>query len=248
MPVRPHLPQTAPAIARLDDVDSTNSYVVSQLDDLPHGLFVSAECQRDGRGRLGRSWHSPPGSVYMTGVVKPPCISPADDLAGFLTLSMAVSVCDVLENFGIEPTIQWPNDVLIGREKIGGVLAQAVWVDDRFVGVAVGVGVNVNMGHRELQRIDQPATSLRTLIGQSYDVRAIAEEVAAHFLQKLASPERAVLRADVVRRSPYLGSRVTVCTPRGTVGGLAADLDPSFSLVVADPRGARHVVQTGDLR
>lgn len=231
----------------LDDVDSTNSYVVARLHNLPHGLFVAAVRQRAGRGRLGRPWHAPPGNICLTAAVKPPWISPTDDLAGFLTLSIALSVCDVLDALGVPATLKWPNDVRVGGQKIGGVLAQAVWHGERFVGAAVGVGVNVNMSEEELRRIDQPATSLRVLTGEAHDERALAQEVAARFLKRIAAPDRAVLRREVLRRLEHRGETVTVCTPRGAVVGRAVGVDGSFSLVVADGQGGRRSIRVGEL-
>lgn len=241
------LPPACPPIAWLDDVDSTNSYVVSQFERLGHGVFVAARRQHAGRGRLERSWHSPRGNVYMTAVVKPPQVSRSDDLGAVLTLSMATSVCDVLDGLGVETAVKWPNDVLVGHEKIGGVLAQGIWEGDRFAGAAVGVGINVNMSRREIRQIDRPATSLYILTGKRHEADDLARRVACRFLSRLSEVDRSSLRAEVLRRSRYLGTALSVRTASGEVAGRALALDPSFSLVLADSRGVRHTIRAGDL-
>jgi len=184
----------------------------------------------------------------MTGVARPPLVSPVDDLAGLLTQSMAISVCDVLEDLGISSMVKWPNDVRVGGRKIAGILVRAVWSGDQFVGAAVGVGINVNMGPRELAPIDQPATSLSMLTSRMRDPRALAHAVAARFAEQIADCNVASLREEAKARSECLGRTMSVSSPGGPVTGRAVDIDGAFHLIVEDERGAVHAVQAGDVR
>lgn len=236
-----------PPLVWLDEVDSTNTYARRLFDTLPHGAAVVAERQQAGMGRGGRRWHSPPGgNVYMTVVARPPVVHERN--VGGITLSMALAVCDVLDAWGVAGAVKWPNDVRVGRQKIAGILAQAVHTRHSLAGVVVGVGINANMGRHELERIDQPATSLSVLTGRPVDASRIARSVAARFLQRLATYDPVFVRAEALRRADYLGQAVTVSTPQGEVTGQAVDLDDSFRLVIEDGRGVRHVVQAGDIR
>lgn len=236
-----------PTLVWLDEVDSTHRYTLDRFALFPHGLVVAARHQRAGRGRLGRRWHSPPGNVCLTAVAKPPHVSPTDELAGGLTLAMAVSACEVLEKRAIEPSLKWPNDVCVGQEKIAGVLAQAVWEGNRFAGAAVSLGLNVNMDLREITAIGRPATSLRVLTGRDHDPDEIARLVATRFLEWIGVKDPSLLRGAVIRRSQYLGTTLSVRTGCGEVTGRALALDRSFALVVADQEGREHTVQVGDV-
>ncbi len=232
----------------LDEVDSINAYAARHLPELPHGTFVSAAAQTTGRGRLGRRWHSPSGgNVYMSCVVKafPPV--PASALPGVLTLTMALAVCDAIERAGVASTLKWPNDVLVDGRKVAGILAQATYEGPRATAAIVGVGINVNMTAAELAAIDRPATSLSVSTGRSLDAAAIAQDVAARFLDRLATTHLDALRREVLAKMTGIGDPIKVVAPQGTLSGTAVDLAEDLRLQVCDDRGCMHWVSGGDV-
>lgn len=232
----------------LDEVDSTNAYAARQLGDLRHGTFIAAERQSAGRGRNGRCWESPPGgNVYMSGVVKafPPV--PAAAHPGVLTLTMALAVCDAAEREGVSPALKWPNDVLVGGRKVAGILAQATYEGHRALAAIVGVGINVNMTAAELAAIDRPATSLVVCAGRPLDASAIARDVAARFLDRLASAHLDALRREALAKMTGIGDPIQVVVPQGTLLGTAVDLAEDLRLQVCDDRGNLHLISGGDV-
>ena len=131
-------------IAVWDCVGSTNELAArASATPANEGLVVLAEHQTAGRGRRGRTWSSPTGrSILMSVVLRPP--SGLGDVA-WLTGMGAVSVAEVVEQAGVpRARIKWPNDVYVGDRKIAGVLAER-----RGDGVALGMGLNVNVASQE---------------------------------------------------------------------------------------------------
>jgi BirA family biotin operon repressor/biotin-[acetyl-CoA-carboxylase] ligase len=128
------------------------------------GAVAVAEVQTEGRGRLGRSWVSPPGvSILCSIVLTPPVDSPR---LPELTVVAAEACAEAIEaGTGLGPNIKLPNDVLVGGRKVAGILAEAR--DGR---VVLGIGINVNVGAEQLPAgTDPPASSLLVELGRPVD-------------------------------------------------------------------------------
>ena len=124
------------------------------LDGAPEGAIAVTDEQTEGRGRLGRSWHAPPGTSLLFSIVLVPPV-PAERLAE-LTLVAGHAVAEAIAaETGLSPAIKHPNDVLIGGRKVAGVLAEAA--EGR---VVLGIGINVSQSEDELPS-EIAATSLR---------------------------------------------------------------------------------------
>jgi len=127
------------------------------------GAVAVAEVQTEGRGRLGRTWEAPPRSSILVSVVLTPRVQPPR--LPELSLVAGQAVADALAATGVEPTVKFPNDVLIGGRKVAGILAEAS--DGR---VVLGIGVNVNQIEAELPtETETPPTSLRVEIGRELE-------------------------------------------------------------------------------
>lgn len=148
-------------LCHLYEVDSTNLYALGLLSEgsAVHGTTVIAEAQTAGRGRRGRTWCSAPGAgLYMTLVLRPEisCV-----LAPLITLGAAVAAHETIERVtGLDVDVKWPNDLLVGGRKIGGVLSELLAEQDRVGSMVVGLGINVNQD-RFPTELDGVATSLR---------------------------------------------------------------------------------------
>lgn len=125
------------------ELGSTNSRLRTlAADGAPANTVVVARAQTAGRGRQGRSWHSPAGAGLYASILLRPGIEAAR--AHVLTLSAAVAVAEALSGLGVaDVEIKWPNDVLSEGKKISGILTETSMIDGRIDSAVVGIGVNV---------------------------------------------------------------------------------------------------------
>jgi BirA family biotin operon repressor/biotin-[acetyl-CoA-carboxylase] ligase len=223
-------------VVRLDTVDSTNRYAADAARrGAPDGLVVVAEEQTAGRGRLGRTWVAPRGEALLCSVVLRPGLG-VEDLH-LVPTAVALAAADAAaQTSGALITLKWPNDLVAGDAKVGGVLAEVVAPDDRTgqapFALVVGVGVNLEaggvaalLGGEAVGRV----TGLSELAG-----RPVArDEVFEAMLRSLRrrSPDRTTM--DEYRaRCSTLGRRVRADTVGGSISGLARQIDDAGRLVV----------------
>lgn len=161
--------------------DSTNIRAVHLAEaGAPHGTVLCADSQTGGRGRLGRSWESPPGvNLHVSLLVRPP-INPRE--APRLTLVTAVALAEAVEEAaGISADLKWPNDLYLRGRKAAGILAEMSVDLDRLRHVVIGVGLNVNADPKDFPRDLQPrVTSLKRETGRP----VLRVEVLARFLSR----------------------------------------------------------------
>lgn len=163
-------------LIRLDTVDSTNEYVKRLgMQGAAHGTAVTAAVQTGGKGRLGRSFASPEGGIYLSVLLRPDC---APDRLFSLTPSAAVAVCQALEQeCGISPDIKWPNDLLLGGGKLCGILTEAVTCGSGFFAV-LGIGLNVNTDIAALPpELRRQAVSVQSVTGRQTDCEALCAAI-----------------------------------------------------------------------
>ncbi len=153
-------------LIRVGSCESTQSL----LDvSMPEGAVAVADVQTAGRGRLGRTWEAPAGAALLCSVLlRPPPERPLPQLA----LVAGIAVADALEELtGLAVQIKWPNDVMLRRRKVCGILAEA-----RDGAVVLGIGVNLNQAEDELP---ERAGSLRTCTGVEWDRDRVLDAVLA---------------------------------------------------------------------
>lgn len=141
-------------------IDSTNRYWMERYQQLPpSGSCCLAEMQTAGRGRRGRSWHSPfASSLYMS--VYWFSDKAMAELMG-LSLAIGLEIAQWLEQFGIaDVTVKWPNDIYIGGEKVAGILIEMAGESDGHCHLVVGVGLNLELPADASEQIDQAFTDL----------------------------------------------------------------------------------------
>ncbi len=210
------------------------------------GFVAIAEEQTAGRGRLGRSWISPPGeNLYLTIVVRPTMAQLRQ-----LAVVTPLAVCRAIEEeTALLPRIKWPNDVLLAGKKVCGNLVDSEITADAVDYALIGAGINVNLDAAAHSEIREIATSLRTELG--FDVER--ESLLAATLNYLEEFYLAVGRGDVVsvawkQRLDTLGQHVRVEDAGGHVEeGVAVDADSDGSLIVRRDDGSHVRIEAGDV-
>ncbi|MBA2474574.1 MAG: biotin--[acetyl-CoA-carboxylase] ligase [Actinobacteria bacterium] len=206
-------------------------------DELGEGAAAVCEEQTEGRGRLGRSWQAPAGTAVLCSVLLRP---PEGRRLAELSLVGGIAAADTVEQaLGLAVQIKWPNDVMVNRCKVAGVLAEA-----RSGAVSLGIGLNVNQTRSELPEDGSgEAGSLRTIDG-------VRRERAALLAELLSALERAydgwltgglgLLYDSLAPRDFLRGRRVAV----DGAAGLAVGIDRSGRLEV-EVGGERRLVESG---
>jgi BirA family biotin operon repressor/biotin-[acetyl-CoA-carboxylase] ligase len=219
-----------------DTTDSTNAVALRLAgENAPEWTLVAAGHQTAGRGRLGREWVSEPGaSLLCSFVLRPPW---PPDRATLLTLLAGAAMAEAAREHGAtDAGCKWPNDLLVGDRKAGGILAEAEVAGERIVHVVVGVGVN----------LDRPPPGVEGAAGLG---GVGAEALLTSFLSRFASRYRLgtdrIAEAILEAYRPLcatLGRTIRATTIRGeTVEGLAMDLDPTGGLLVDGDGGTETV-------
>jgi BirA family biotin operon repressor/biotin-[acetyl-CoA-carboxylase] ligase len=241
----------------VESTGSTNADLLARaLAGEPEGAVLAAEEQRAGRGRMGRTWISPPGAALTFSVL----LKPAVPLArrGWLPLLAGVAVATaVTQVTGVKTGLKWPNDLLAADAKLAGILAEAA--SDA---VVVGIGLNVSTEPAELSRLlaparpgALPATSLRaagaTALDRASLLLAILGELE-HWYRAWqragGDPDRSGLRAEYTRLSATIGRTVRAELPSGqALSGPVVGVDSDGRLLVRVSSGSEVAVAAGDV-
>ena len=168
-------------IIQLDTVNSTNSYAKLNIDTLHDRTVIHALHQTSGRGRLNRSWVDlGEDNLFMTIVLKPS--DTFNEIYPNLTQYLSVCLCKVLEKYGLNPQIKWPNDVLINGKKIAGILSETVIQGSKFKGIILGIGVNLNAKQEDANAIpDRVVTSLNLELNKKVDMQGFLQKLLEEF-------------------------------------------------------------------
>jgi BirA family biotin operon repressor/biotin-[acetyl-CoA-carboxylase] ligase len=239
--VRPRLAPLTLTPIFFTTIGSTND-VAAALAAAPsgEGAVVIAETQTAGRGRRGHSWFSPPGAgLYVSVVLAPGRAGSAPDRAtSLLTLSAGVALAEAIERItGLAPAIKWPNDLLVGRRKLAGILAEAVAAPAAatMTFVVVGYGINVS-GAAYPPDLSDRATSLESELGRPIDRAALCAEtlaaLAARYRDLLDARFDAILDAWRARAPGSRGAAVAWDDPGGARTGTTAGVDEMGALLV----------------
>ena len=235
-----------------ETVDSTNTLAKElAARGAPHGTVLIADHQTAGRGRLGRSFHSPAGSgIYMSVILRPDC-APSELM--HLTCAAAVAVCDAVQiSCGIRPGIKWTNDLVCGKRKIAGILTELGLTSGGQTGYAI-IGVGINCAQMESdfpEEIRSVAGSLSSILGRAVDRASLAAAMADAFYrmdQTLLTGKDAMLeqyRRDCIT----VGQQVSVVTADGSVRrGTAKGIDSDGGLLVRFDDNSEETVNSGEV-
>lgn len=233
---------------------STNADLVALVrrGQAVHGAVLTTDDQQAGRGRRGRTWTAPPRSAVALSCYLQPASVPQARWS-WLPLVAGLGVVDALVHAGsLDARLKWPNDVLVGDRKLGGVLAEVVEGPDG-PGVVVGIGLNVSQGQGELAV--PTATSMLLAGAATTDrdtvLRALLRAVGDRYTAWSGAggdPRASGLAAGYRERCVTIGRAVVVHLPGAAeLAGVAEGVDDDGRLLVRDADDVLHALAAGDV-
>ena len=252
--VRGRLDVLGSSILHFPTIGSTNDVALAlAADGDREGAIVVADEQTAGRGRRGRVWFSPPGSGLYVSVVLAPGRARSDPAraTSLLTLTAGMALAEAIEAAtALRVDIKWPNDLVVGRRKLGGILAEAApaarasgggaprtvdAVGEAGYHVVIGYGINVRGAAFPAELRDR-ATSVETELGRPIDREALCAETLASLSRRyadlLAGRFDAILDAWRAFAPGSRGARVTWQAASGPQAGTTAGIDDRGALLV----------------
>ena len=231
-------------------IDSTNT-VARQLAlvGAGDGTVVVAETQTRGRGRLGRTWVSPPfRNLYLSVILRPPI---PVTVAPQIGLMVGVAAAEAVSTWAAEAVIKWPNDVLISGRKVAGILTELEAQLDRVACVIAGVGVNLNSPADDFPpELHDKAVSLCTASGAPVDRAAFADRLLSQLEQRYDLYLRdgfAAIRPLWERLSCLTGRHVQIDDGTRRLQGVVSGVADDGTLRLRDAQGLETPVVAGDV-
>ena len=232
------------------EIDSTNSHARALAEaGAAEGTVVVAESQSQGRGRLGRRWESPAFSNLYLSVLLRPKIAPAH--AAQITLMAAVALADAVDEYVPgQVAIKWPNDILIGKKKLAGILTEASCDAERIHHVILGIGINLNYTSTAMpEEIRRRATSLLEITGKPVHRESFLQGLLQGIERCYGELELAGFAALAQRWQSYFawrGRRVRVESFDQVTIGTAKGIDKDGALMI-DDQGREQRILAGDV-
>ena len=228
----------------IEQVPSTNSLLLERIASGggPPGTVLATDDQTGGRGRGQRTWISRPGSDLACSLVLEAAGAGARQL-GSLSMAAALGVADCLADHGLTAQTKWPNDVIVGRRKIAGILPEPAPGSHPGL-VVLGIGLNIGMTRAEAEAIDQPATSVLVETGSSPSPREVLPLLLLRltpWLEAWTAGGFAGLRAGWEVRCAGLGERVTVVDDGQRLSGVLAGFGDGGQLLLEEGGVVREV-------
>lgn len=248
------LPQGHPWAGNIhyfDSIGSTNDEAKRlAAEGASHGTVVIAGHQNGGRGRMGRSFHSPAGlGIYLSVILRPDC---APTQLMHLTCAAAVAMCDAVEMAaGFRPGIKWTNDLVYGKRKLGGILTELSLGADHYVNYAI-VGIGINCLHTKQDfpaELQDMAGSLAMISPTPVDTAKVAAAMIddLYFMSQYLLTDKAAImdryRADCVT----IGQAVSIHRFDEVRHGTAMGVDDEGALLVRFPDGHTEPVAAGEV-
>lgn len=235
-------PERQERIHFFESVDSTMG-VARELArrGCPHLTVVVADVQGAGRGRMSRVWHSDPGGLYFTLVIR---LSMPPQYIGRVNFYTSSILAETLrEDYGVAADVKWPNDILVGGRKLCGMLSEMEAEGEMTTFLNIGIGINVN---NDPTPLEPTAISLKNLLNRQIERKTLL----ANFLDRFELHQHTAVADSVIDRwkiyNDTLGRTVTVKTINDTTTGIATDIDPDGALMLQLDDGSMKKIIYGD--
>lgn len=242
-------------IITLQEVDSTNNEAKRGAGrNETDGTLYIAETQTGGKGRRGRQWSSPAGSGIFMSLLLRPEILPEN--ASMLTIAAAMAVSLAIE--GVlkgkscmqECRIKWPNDIVVNKKKVCGILTEMSTDADKINYVVIGIGINVNTKEFE-EELKSTATSLYleagTFIEREDIIEAFAKEFTKCYETFLDTQDLSGLMPEYNNRLVNAGKQVKIIDANQSYTGTAVGINNRGELLVIKEDGSRTLVSAGEV-
>jgi len=224
-------------IRRYDSIGSTNDEAMRLAHcGAAHGTVVCAAMQTAGRGRQARHWHSPPGNLYVSILLRPDRPMERIPELSFVTALAVADAADSVLPDGVRAELKWPNDVLVRGAKVAGIL-----IEHTDPATVVGVGVNIRHAPSDAP---YAVTTLAAAGAGAADPDAVLPMLLAAFRRRFADWRDcgfAAIRTAWLQRAHVPGSPLNVRIGDRTVQGRFADLSHDGALVIETPEGRRRI-------
>ena len=222
------------------ECESTQQLLFDRADELPEGAVATTDHQTGGRGRSGRLWEDTPGTSVLCSILLRPA---PERSAPELSLVAAAAAAEAVEAAtGLSAQIKWPNDVMLNRRKVAGILAEM-----RVDVVVVGIGINVNQTREQLPADARtPAGSLRSLTGSQYDRELVLSSLFERLDARYAAWRDGGLDAvfDEIGSRNFLFARTIRV---GDVAGIGGSIQRDGRLEIVTSHDAHVLVESGEV-
>lgn len=232
------------------EIESTNTELKNLArGGAPEGTTLIALRQSGGRGRMGRSFQSEEGGVYLSLLLRPNCR--ADELM-HLTCAVAVSMCDAVEEAcGLRPGIKWTNDLVYGKQKLGGILTELGFDAQGNVSWCVlGIGINCTQSREDfLPELRDIAASLSMVSGKPVSSALLAAKMLEklHNMSQILLNERDSIIESYRERCVTLGQEISLLRSETVRHGKAMDITENGALIVEFQDGSIEIVGSGEV-
>lgn len=231
------------------ETDSTNEWAKRLgREGEVHGALAVTEFQNAGKGRLGRRWTAPKGSSVMMSLLLRPEFEP--QYAPMLTVVMGLSVAQAIREAGVDTCIKWPNDVVVSRKKICGILTEMSVEEGRILYVVIGVGINVNLDSLP-EELSDKATSLYLETGNIFDrnriLAGVMEAFENNYEKFTKTCDLSLLKEEYNRMLANLGQPVRILDPLKPFEGIARGINEKGELLVEMEDGRETAVSAGEV-
>lgn len=216
----------------------------------PSGTVIVADTQTNGKGRLGRTWQSPAGTgIWMSVLLRPDL--PLSKIPQLTLLTAVAMVKGIRQAVQVEPSIKWPNDLLLNDRKLAGILTEVQAEGNRVKHVIIGIGLNVNQEQEDFpEELAAIATSIRRESGKEADrnrlIAAILNEWEALY-QLYCTEGFRVIKTLWEMYATSLGQRIVARTTQGTYTGVAQGITDEGVLLLEDEQGNVHKIYSADI-
>ena len=237
-------------IIRFKEIDSTNSYCLNNINDLADKTVILSDKQTNGRGRLDRKWISDSQeNIYSTIVLKPDGVIQNLPLAN-LTQFLSVKLCELLENYNINANIKWPNDILVDEKKLAGILCEASFTENRFNGVVLGFGINLNFDPSANENIDKPVTSIYSETDCVIDKTDFINRLLDLFFfdyELFLEQNFKFIKNKYIKFFPYIDEKASINDSGSVITGKIKNISDDGALIMQTGSGEEKIIILGDL-
>ncbi len=235
-------------ITVFETIDSTNDYLKQQPNNNKLFNVCIAEQQTKGKGRLGRTWHSPFGeNIYLSACSH--FQKDVSELAG-LSLVISLAVLNTLQKFTLNETlfVKWPNDIIWNAKKLAGTLIEINAETNGTSHAIIGIGINVNM-IKTSEKISQPWTSMQHINQIDFDRNQIITELLKQLFETLEQFKQNGLKPFIHAWNQHgclINKEITLTNGASTVTGKAIGINELGHLILQLPNGKKQAFSSGD--